>query len=207
MPDARALIVANLHLEPAPGLPEIRLYHAHPGSGLGRLAGGNSAPYWAHLWAGGAVLARYVLDNPDSVRGRRVLDLGTGSGVVAIAAMRAGAASALAADIDPFAIAAAGLNAERNGVVIELIAGDLLEGPAPDCDLILVGDVFYDPEVARRVTAAIDRWGIETLVGDMGRKPLPRDRLQPLATYDVADFGQSGLIPATVYRFLPAKPA
>lgn len=202
MPDARALIAANLRLEPAPGLPEIRLYRAHPGSGLGRFAGGKSAPYWAHLWAGGAVLARYVLDHPEAVRGQRVLDFGTGSGVVAIAAARSGAASVEAADIDPFAAAAAALNAEANGVAIETVACDLLEGPAPDCDLILVGDVFYDPDLAQRVTAALDRWGIEALVGDMGRKPLPRERLGALASYDVTDFGQSGLIQATVYRFL-----
>jgi predicted nicotinamide N-methyase len=202
MADARALITANLRLEPAPGLPEISLYRAHPGSGLGRFAGSRSAPYWAHLWAGGAVLARHILDRPEAVRGRGVLDLGTGSGVVAIAAALSGAASVKVADIDPFAIAAARLNAEANGVAIGLVAGDLLDGPALDCDLILVGDLFYDPDLALRVTAALDRWRIETLVGDMGRKPLPRDRLEALASYDVADFGQSGLIPATVYRFL-----
>lgn len=207
MPDARALIAANLRLERASGLPEIRLYRAHPGSGLGRFAGSRSAPYWAHPWAGGAALARHVLDRPEAVRGRNVLDLGTGSSVVAIAAALAGAASVKAVDIDPFAIAAAGLNAEANGVVIDLREEDLLDGPAPDCDLILVGDVFYDPELARRVAVALDRWGVETLVGDMGRKPLPRERLEALASYDVADFGQGGPIPATVYRFLAAKPA
>jgi predicted nicotinamide N-methyase len=202
MPGPRELIAANLRPEPAPGLPEIRLYRAHPGSGLGRFAGGGSAPYWAHLWAGGAVLARHLFERPETIRGRRVLDLGTGSGVVAIAAMRCGAVSAIASDVDPFAIAAAGLNAELNKVVVEFVSGDLLDGPAPECDLILVGDVFYDPDLARRVTAALDRWEIETLVGDMGRKPLPRERLAALASHDVTDFGQSGFVQATVYRFL-----
>jgi predicted nicotinamide N-methyase len=110
--------------------------------------------------------------------------------------------SVKAADIDPFAIAAAALNAEANGIAIETVARDLLDGPAPDCDLILVGDVFYDPGLAQRVTTALDRWGIEALVGDMGRKPLPRQRLEALASHDVTDFGQSGLVHATVYRFL-----
>jgi predicted nicotinamide N-methyase len=151
------------------------------------------------------VLARHILDHPATVQGRRVLDLGTGSGVVAIAAARSGAALVKAADIDPFAIAAAGLNAEANGVAIELVTGDLLDGPAPACDLILVGDVFYDPELAQCVTRALDRWGVEALVGDMGRKHLPLDRLEALASYEVSDFGESGLIPATVYRFLPTR--
>lgn len=195
-----ALISANLRLEPAPGLPEIQLYRAHPASGMGRFVGGEP-PYWAHLWAGGAVLARHILDHPEAVRGRCVLDLGTGSGVVAIAAALSGAASVTAADIDPFAIAAAGLNAEANSVTIALTQTDLLDGRAPQCDLILAGDVFYDPTLAARAVAALDRWKIETLVGDMGRKPLPRDRLQPLASYDVADFGQSAAIPAEVFRF------
>lgn len=198
--DPRALIATNLRLEPAPGLPEIQLYRAHPASGMGRFVGGEP-PYWAHLWAGGAVLARHILDHSETVRGRRVLDLGAGSGVVAIAAALSGAASVTANDVDPFAIAAASLNAEANDVAIDLISGDLLDGLAPDCDLILAGDVFYDPKLAQRVAAALDRWRIETLVGDMGRKPLPRRRLQSLATYEVTDFGQSGLIPAEVFRF------
>lgn len=200
--DHRSLIAANLRLEPAPGLPEIQLYRAHPASGMGRFIGGEP-PYWAHLWAGGAVLARHILDYPETVRGRRVLDFGTGSGVVAIAAALSGATLVQANDVDPFAIAAASLNAEANGVAIELTLGDLLDGPAPDCDLILAGDVFYDPKLAQRVVAALDRWRIETLVGDMGRKPLPRRHLQALATHDVADFGQSGLVPAEVFRFMP----
>lgn len=201
MPNLRALIEANLRLEPAPGLPEIQLYRAHPGSGLGRFAGGDSAPYWAHLWAGGAALARFVLDQPESVRGRRVFDLGCGSGVVAIAAAKAGAVSALAADIDRFAIAATELNAQANGVSVQAHLGDLLDGPAPDCDLILVGDLFYDATTAQRLIAALDRWGIATLVGDMGRKALPRERLAPLASHEVVDFGASGLIPAQVFVF------
>ncbi|MBI1361480.1 MAG: methyltransferase [Alphaproteobacteria bacterium] len=206
MPDAHTFITANLRLEPAPGLPEIRLYRAHSGSRLRRLTGDSAPPYWAYQWAGGAVLARHILKNPNVVQGRRVLDLGTGSGVVAIAAALSGAASVRAADIDPFAIAAATLNAEANGVQVETIESDPLADPPPDCDLILAGDMFYEAGLAHRVCASLDSWGVETLVGDMGRKPLPRDRLEPLAQYDVGDFGHPGLLPATVYRYKPGAP-
>ena len=195
-----AFIRANLKLEPAPGAPEIQLYRAHSQSGLSRIAG-EAPPYWAHSWAGGTVLARHVLAHPETVKGRNILDLGTGSGIVAIAAALSGASSVAAADTDPTALAAARLNADANGVSLTLLAGDALDGPAPACDLILAGDVFYDPTLARRVTAALDRWRIETLVGDMGRAPLPRDRLDPIATYNVPDFGEPAPIPATVFRF------
>lgn len=136
MPDTRAFILENLRLEPAPGVPEIRLYRAHAGSRLSRL--GETPPYWAYHWAGGTVLARYILDHPQTVQGRRVLDLGTGSGLVAIAAAMAGA-EVRAVDINPRAIAAAELNAQANGVRIAVSEGDLLAGDPPETDLILVG--------------------------------------------------------------------
>ena len=142
MADARTFIGENLQLLPAPGVPEIRLYRAHPKSGLSRLIGEDAAPpYWAYGWAGGTVLARYILDRPEAVKGRRVLDLGSGSGIVAIAAAQAGASCIMAADIDPFALVAAGLNAEVNGVVIQAVKGDLTQGSPPDVELILVGDL------------------------------------------------------------------
>ncbi len=200
MPDARAFILDNLVLEPAPGVPEIRLYRAHPASGLRRLVGDDVPPYWAYHWAGGTVLARHILDHPETFRGQRVLDLGTGSGLVAIAAAKSGA-TVTAVDIDPLAVAAARLNAEANGLAITVHCGDWLDGPAPECDLIMAGDIFYDATLAHRVTAALDRWGLPALVGDMGRTPLPRDRLTPLVHYEVPDFGHSGLLPAAVYRF------
>jgi len=205
MENARAFIRANLRLEAAPGVPEIRLYRAHAQSGLGRFVGDSaspdSPPYWAHTWAGGTVLARHILTHPDTVRGRRILDLGCGSGIVAIAAGLSGAASVTAADIDPNAIAATELNADANGVTLATLLADVLDGPPPACDFILAGDTFYDPALARRVTTALDRWGVPTLVGDMGRTPLPLDRLDPVARYDVPDFGQPHPMPATVFRF------
>lgn len=203
-------IRTNLRIEPAPGLPGIRLYRAHAGTGLGRIASqgltSDAPPYWALAWAGGTVLARYILSHPETVRGRRVLDIGTGSGVVAIAAAMAGDATVTAVDTDRNAIAAAGLNAEVNGVSLTLLEADLLDGPAPDCDLILAGDTFYDDRLARRLTAALDRWGIETLVGDMGRTPLPLHRLDPIAQDHVPDFGEPAPIPATVFRFRLQQP-
>lgn len=200
MADIRDFILQNLRLETAPGLPEIVLYRAHAGSRLSRL--GDTPPYWAYHWAGGTVLARYILDHPESVRGKRVVDLGCGSGVVAIAAMKAGALSVTAVDIDPNALAATRLNAEANGVMVTTFTGELIA--PPDADLILVGDLFYDAKLADKISASLSGCvaaGIEVLVGDMGRKPLPLDLLEPLAEYEVPDFGQSQLLKAKVFKY------
>ncbi len=200
MPDIRDFILKNLRLEPAPGLPEIVLYRAHAGSRLSRL--GETPPYWAYHWAGGTVLARHILDHSEVVRGKRVVDLGCGSGVVAIAAMKAGALSVIAVDIDPNAIAATLLNAEANGVRVTPREDELTT--PPDADLILVGDLFYDEELAKKVSAFLTGCvaaGIAVLVGDMGRKPLPLDLLEPLVEYEVPDFGQAKPLRAKVFRF------
>ncbi|WP_443748625.1 class I SAM-dependent methyltransferase [Asticcacaulis solisilvae] len=189
--DPRAFIEANLHVRPAPGVPEIRLYAAHPASRLSRIAG-DVSPYWAYGWAGGTVLARYLLDTPHIAKGKHVLDLGTGSGIAAIAAALTGAAEIQAIDIDPNAIAATQLNAELNGVAIATRCADILDDPAPGADLILIGDVFYDEAVARRVLPFARRCrdaGCDVLIGDPGRKPLPVDALQRIATFPVPDFG------------------
>lgn len=209
-PDPAAFIRANLPLMPVPGVPEIVLHTATPASRLRLLIEADDAPpppYWAYRWAGGTVLARYVLDHPESVAGRHVLDLGAGSGIVGIAAAKSGASKVSASEIDPNGMAALGLNAVANGVSITPIAGDLTGGEPPDVDIVLVGDLFYAPDLAKRVTALLDRClgcGMVVLVGDPGRAHLPSWRLRPLAEYAVADFGEgpdAPRRPSTVFRF------
>ncbi len=197
----------RLPLLPVPGIPEICLHKAVPASGLGRLAAaddGFGSPYWAYYWLGGLALARFVLDRPEVVAGRRVLDLGCGSGLVAIAAAKAGAAAVLAADIDRYAVAATQVNADANGVVVEAVHGDLTEGRVPAVDLILAGDVFYDPEPAARVMPFLARCraaGIEVLVGDPRRAPLPVDRLRGLAEYRFAETDSGLMRVSEVFAF------
>lgn len=207
--EVSAFIAANLPVAPVPGIPEIQLHGAHPGSGLRRVVEQRSrlSPYWAYRWAGGAVLARYLLDHPETVQGRTVLDLGTGSGLVAIAAAKAGAGRVVAADIDAHAIAATRLNAVLNDVMVECLLADLTSGEPPHVDLLMVGDLFYESRLARRVTAFLDRCltaGITVLVGDPGRAHLPRRRLKAIAEYRVTDFGTAAhaTTPATVFSFI-----
>lgn len=225
-PDPATFIKANLRLAPVPALPEIQLYTAHPGSGLRRVvephqSADNDAvepdddapepqpPYWAYAWAGGAVLARYLLSHPQSVAGRRVLDLGAGSGLVGIAAAKAGASAVMAAEIDRNGVAAIGLNAAANGVEITILDQDITTGLPPAVDVVLAGDVFYDREVALRVIPFLDRClaaGIEVLVGDPRRADLPLSRLRLLAEYQVPDFGDArdaATRPSGVFAFEP----
>jgi predicted nicotinamide N-methyase len=209
--DAATFIAANLPLAVVPSLPGILIHTARPDSGLRRLASATGAgppPYWAYAWAGGIALARHVLELPGTVEGRRVLDYGSGSGLVAIAAARAGARSVVAAEIDPHGAAAIALNAAANGVGVTVLSRDFADLPIPDVDLVLAGDVFYDRRTARRSTRFLDRClasGIEVIVGDPGRAELPRTRLRPVARYelvaDVASGGSAG--GAEVFAFLP----
>lgn len=206
-PAVERFIRENLRLEPARSLSGIRLYAAHAASRLDRLSGGREvapAPYWAYPWAGGLALARHILDHPETVAGRRVLDLGCGSGVVAIAAARCGASAVRAVDVDPHAVAAARLNAQANGVTLERLCADIVDGAAPEAEVILGGDVFYDRALAERMLPFLRRCrdgGAEVLIGDPGRTPLPRARLEPIAEYAVADFGSGGReITGVVYR-------
>jgi predicted nicotinamide N-methyase len=198
-PDPIAFIRAHLPLAPVPGIPELRLHQATPTSGLHQLsrhdAEGFGTPYWAYRWAGGLALARYLLDNPNAVYGRRVLDLGAGSGLVAIAAAKAGAGAVTAAETDPYAIAALGLNLAENGVVATILHADLtVDVPPPGIDLVLVGDLFYDADLAARVAAFLNRCraaGMEVLIGDPRRAFLPLPNLVLLARYDVAETGHT----------------
>lgn len=193
-----AFIQERLPLAPVPGVAEIRLHRAGPGSGLMRLADADpdfGSPYWARPWGGGLALARHVLDHPGVVAGKRVLDLGAGSGLVAIAAALGGAGEVRAVDIDPYAVTATRLNAAANGVTVMIEQADLLDGDPPEVDLMLVGDLFYDPDLATRVEAFLRRCraaGIMVLIGDPFRTPLPTDRLAVVAEYPVADFGDAG---------------
>lgn len=192
--DRQERIRERLRLAPVRNVPEVQLYTAHPGSRLRQLVPSTRAPYWAYPWAGGQALARYALENPDVVAGKRVLDLGAGSGLVGIAAAKAGAGKVAAVDVDPWAVAATQLNTAANGVVLDVLCADLVGGTPPGVDLILAGDLFYDRRLAGRATRFFDRCvaaGIEVLVGDPGRRYLPRDRLRLIANYAIADFGAS----------------
>lgn len=192
----RRFIAANLPVLPVPGIPDICLHKADPQSGLRHLAEQDSqfgSPYWAHYWGGGLALARYLLDRPESVAGRRVLDLGAGSGIVGIAAAKARAAKVYAADVDPYAIAAIELNAALNDVTIDTVLADLTKSEPPDVDVICVGDLFYEAALAESVIALLDRClarEIMILIGDPWRAHLPTSRLRLLAEYTVPDFGE-----------------
>jgi predicted nicotinamide N-methyase len=145
-------------------------------------------PFWAFAWAGGQALARHVLDSPFLVEDRAVLDLATGSGLVALAAARAGARPVTANDIDPLSLTAATANAQANGISLRTVEGDLLETPALEYAVILAGDVFYSREMANRVLPFLRRAagrGALVLVGDPGRAYLPTDAMIKQASYDV----------------------
>jgi predicted nicotinamide N-methyase len=185
---------ANTRLAPVPHVPEIRLYCADEAielwerteSAAGRT--GLAPPFWAFAWAGGQALARYVLDHPALVAGRRVLDFAAGSGLVAVAAALAGAASVTAAEIDPLAVAAARLNAEANRVTVTAVLRDLCDDDGAGFDVVLAGDVCYSRPMVDRVLPFLDRaraHGALVLLGDPGRAYLPQRRLRRLHRADV----------------------
>ena len=183
-------IKANAIVMAPPLVPEIKLYLASEVVPLWRAteeelaASGLPPPYWAFAWAGGQALARYLLDHPEIVRGKRVLDIGAGSGLVGLAAAKAGAADVLAADIDNFACAAIRLNAAANDSAIRLTQEDLIGAPCA-WDLILVGDLFYERPLAERLLAWLTSMGIPALLGDPGRNYFPKSGVEELARYKV----------------------
>ncbi len=190
-----AFIEANTRLQSPPHASELRLHLADEVTPLWRLTEeelgelGVPPPFWAFAWAGGQALARWLLDHPEEVRRRRVLDFPCGSGLVAIAAMQAGAASAVGADIDSFCEAAVALNAEANGVDVQFIRADLLEHEPPEVDVICAGDVGYEQPLAGRARAWLEgahARGTRVLMGDPGRTYFDTAGLVRLAEYHVA---------------------
>ncbi len=185
-------------------VPDIRLHLARDARDIFVTAedlldgGRGSQPYWAFAWPGGQGLARYILDNPALVAGKRVLDLGAGSGLGAIAAMKAGAHSVLCSDIDPMAVAACDLNAATNDVQLDVTTADLL-GLKPEADVILIGDLVYDPDLQIRVGLLLDAAraaGIPVLYGDRTTARRPRQGFNLLIEYEAA------LTPALVDEFI-----
>ncbi len=191
---AEAFVRGNTKLLTPPLVPEVVLHLAEESLAIWQkteeqLGAMNvPPPYWAFAWAGGQALARFLLDNRAWVAGKRVLDLGSGSGLSAIAAVKAGAGNVRASDIDRLALAAVALNAAANDVAIETTPDDLLERPPAAADVLLVGDLFYERALAERVLAYIEAaaaQGVPALVGDPKRNYFPTDRFAALAEYQV----------------------
>jgi predicted nicotinamide N-methyase len=192
--DPSAFILQNTRLQAVPHAPEISLWLADEITPIWRLTEeelgelGLPPPFWAFAWAGGQAVARWLLDNPSEVAGRTVLDFATGSGLVGIAAMKAGAASVLGTDIDPFCGAAVALNAEANGVTMAFTDRNLLDAPPPPVDVICAGDVCYEKPMTERVLDWLGQAranGTRVLIGDPGRTYFPKSGLDFLAEYRV----------------------
>jgi predicted nicotinamide N-methyase len=190
----RSFVLRHTRLQPVPGLDQLRLHLADEVLPLWHAVQAElddpdaPLPFWAFAWAGGLALAHYVGEHREAVAGRRVLDFATGSGLGALAVMKAGAASAIGADIDPFAEAAVELNARANRVRVGFVRRNLLNEDPPVVDVILAGDTWYEAPLAERVLPwlrrAADR-GTTVLIGDPGRRYLPVDELDERARYEV----------------------
>lgn len=204
-----SFIAAHTRLARPPLVPEVQLHVAEDVVALWeamettRSGAGEAPPFWAAAWPGGQALARYVLDSPDVVAGRRVLDLGSGSGLVAVAAVLAGAASVLASDVDPWSHAAIGVNAPVNGVSGIEVVGDVLDRELPGIDVVVAGDVCYDRDMTARVLPFLwTAWtrGATVLLGDPGRRYLPGEGLLAIGEYDVPDVDEAEPRRTTVWR-------
>lgn len=191
------LVQSQAYLVAPPLVPEIQLYLARHARLIWQAVEEaaddprSSQPFWAFAWPGGQAKARYILDHPELVAGKRILDVGSGSGLAAIAAMQAGAISVLANDVDPLACAAIRLNAAANAVAIDVTDADILAGTPDGIDLVLLADVVYDPELETRVAGfiadAIKR-KLPLLFGDRGTTRLPSRPVDKLAEYKVTVF-------------------
>ena len=212
----RAFVLRHTRLSPVPGLPNIRLHLAEDVLPLWHAVQVETAdpdapvPYWAIAWAGGLAIGHYLRDHPAVAAGLRVFDLGSGSGLCAIASLQAGAARATGADIDPFAAAAIELNAKANGCRVTIVRRDVLDEEPPDADIILAGDCWYEGRLAARVLPwllrARDR-GTDVLIGDPGRRYLPTESLVELASYDArttAELEDAGQDRGHIYTLAPA---
>ncbi|WP_249523718.1 class I SAM-dependent methyltransferase [Modestobacter marinus] len=204
-----AFLRAHTRLDRPSLVPEVQLHVADDVVALWEAmeteggGAGEDPPFWAAAWPGGQALARHVLDYPELVAGRRVLDLGAGSGLVAVAALLAGAGGVLASDVDPYSHAAVGLNAEVNGVTGVEVVGDVLDEELPEIDVVLAGDVCYDREMTARVLPFLGAaWlrGATVQLGDPGRAYVPKEGLLAQAEYDVPDAAGGGVRRTTVWR-------
>ena len=214
--DPAAFIRGNTALHQPPLVPEISLHLASEIVPIWQMTeeelekSGLPPPFWAFAWAGGQALSRYVLDNPAIVAEKRVLDFGSGSGLIGIAAMKAGAHSVLAADIDPFAVAAIELNALANDVRIAATADDIVGADNRGWDVVLVGDMCYERPLAERIEAWLRRLageGVDVLIGDPGRTYLPKSGLEKLVSYAVMttrELEDTDVRNTSVWRVLPA---
>ena len=214
----RAFVRRHTRLEPLPDVPGVRLHLGDDVTTIWRRAGREleqpdpALPYWAFAWAGGLAVARFILDRPEEVAGRRVVDIASGSGLCAIVALRAGAATAHAFDVDPLSEAAVAVNARANRVHVGFSRADPLDGPPPECDVILAGDVCYEETMAARVVGWLEqaaRDGTRVLIGDPGRTYLP-PALERLAVYRVRtsrEIEDAEVTESSVFTFAVAEPA
>lgn len=208
LPSPDAFVPASTMLRPVPFVPELRLYLADDAIKLWEdtekvlRTPDQPPPFWAFGWPGGVALARHILDHAGYVAGRTVLDVGSGSGLVAIAAARAGAAAVLASEPDPFATAAIRLNAAANDVAVDVVE-DVLDGSGEGREVILAGDVCYERLMAERVIGMLSRArarSARVLIGDPGRAFLPAGRFTEIAAYEVP--AQADLEDAPVKRVM-----
>ena len=212
MSDTESFIRANTRPLPVPSVPALSLYQADEVTPLWLMTEQDMArqrlapPFWAFAWSGGQAVARYILEHPDIVRGRRVLDIACGSGLVGIAAMKAGAKSVLCNDIDAYAETAVALNAALNTVDLSFTGENLLAGPTPDVEVILAGDICYEKPMTDAMLTYFRRAAthkIAVYIGDPHRTYFPKTGLTRLADYDIltnADIEDAAVKPASVWK-------